>query len=125
MADNFISNQAAVAGDDGPHLEIWRTDCQTLLGMSAYHLLAMLAFTPWFFSWTGVALAIAGFYVFGLLGVNLGYHRLLTHRSFSCPKWLEYTLTILGVCNCQDAPAVPGFSSFAVIINSPTCSKPA
>ncbi len=30
------------------------------------------------------------------LGVNLGYHRLLTHRSLKTPKWLEYTLVTLG-----------------------------
>lgn len=30
------------------------------------------------------------------LGITLGYHRLLTHRSFRVPKWLEYTWAILG-----------------------------
>ena len=69
------------------------------------HLLALLALVPWLFSWTGVALCIAGHYVFGMLGVTLGYHRLLTHRGFKCPKWLEHTLAVLGVCTLQDTPA--------------------
>ena len=69
------------------------------------HAVAALAFLPWFFSWTGVILLIAGFYVFGMIGINVGYHRLLTHRGFSCPRWLEYTLAIIGVCALQDAPA--------------------
>ena len=75
------------------------------IGIAAYHLLALLAFVPWFFSWSGVAVAFLGFVVFGVLGVNVGYHRLLTHRGFSCPQWVEHTLAILGVCSLQGAPA--------------------
>ncbi len=74
------------------------------VGVAGYHLLALLAFWPWFFSWTGVALALVGLYVFGTLGINIGYHRLLTHRGFSCPRWLERTFAILGVCCMQDGP---------------------
>lgn len=70
-----------------------------------YHLLALLAFVPAFFSWAGVAIMVAGLYVFGTLGINLCFHRLLTHRGLVCPKWLEYCLTILGVCCMQDTPA--------------------
>jgi fatty-acid desaturase len=70
-----------------------------------YHLLALTAVLPWLFSWTGVVLAFLGLYVFGSLGVNLAYHRLLTHRGFACPKWLEYAFVILGVCSMQDTPA--------------------
>jgi len=29
-------------------------------GLAFCHLAAMLAFVPWFFSWTGVVLAVAG-----------------------------------------------------------------
>jgi stearoyl-CoA desaturase (delta-9 desaturase) len=80
-------------------------DWLNVTGISAYHLLALLAFFPWFFSWTGVALMVAGIYVFGTLGINLCYHRLLTHRGFVCPKWLEHALAVLAVCAFQDTPA--------------------
>jgi stearoyl-CoA desaturase (delta-9 desaturase) len=70
-----------------------------------YHLLALLAFVPWFFSWTGVVLAILGLYIFGSLGISLCYHRLLAHRGFRCPKRLEYTFAILGFLCLQDSPA--------------------
>ena len=70
------------------------------------HLIACLAFVPWFFSWTGAALSIAGCIVFGTLGINLGYHRLLAHRSFTCPRWLECTFIILGVCCLEESPTV-------------------
>ncbi len=75
------------------------------LTLGVYHLVALLALLPWFFSTTGVVLMVAGLYVFGTLGINLSYHRLLTHRGLVCPKWLEYTFAILGVCCMQDTPA--------------------
>jgi fatty-acid desaturase len=74
-------------------------------GIVGYHVLALLALVPWFFTWGGVILAVAGLFVFGTLGINLGYHRLLTHRGLICPKWLERTFVILGVCCVQDTPA--------------------
>ncbi len=73
--------------------------------VGSYHLLALLALLPWFFSRTGVALAVIGVFVFGSGGINLCYHRLLSHRSFSCPLWLEHTLAMLAVCCVQDTPA--------------------
>ena len=73
--------------------------------LASYHLIALLALFPWFFSWTGVVLAALGDYFFGVLGINLCYHRLLTHRGFRCPKWFEHTLAILGFCCLQDTPA--------------------
>jgi stearoyl-CoA desaturase (delta-9 desaturase) len=73
--------------------------------VGVYHALALLALLPWFFSWTGVGLAIGGIYVFGSLGINLCYHRILTHRGLVCPKWLEHGFAILGVCSMQDTPA--------------------
>src|SRR5687768_16190466 len=42
-------------------------------------------------------LAILGvMYVLTGLGVTVGFHRLLTHRSFQVSKPLEYTFAILG-----------------------------
>src|SRR5690606_8907984 len=75
------------------------------IGIPLVHGLACLAFVPSLFSWTGVVCALAGLYVFGTLGINLGYHRLLTHQGLVAPKWLEHTLAILGVCTLQDTPA--------------------
>ena len=75
------------------------------IGLAAIHLLALLAFVPWLFSWTGVIVAFIGLHVFGTLGIGLCFHRLLTHRAFACPKWLEHTLAILGLCCLQDTPA--------------------
>jgi stearoyl-CoA desaturase (delta-9 desaturase) len=70
----------------------------------AVHAVAILAVFPWFFSWTGVLLCIAGYYVVGMMGVHIGYHRLFTHRSFCCPIWVERTIAILACCCGQDSP---------------------
>ncbi|MDI1286668.1 MAG: fatty acid desaturase [Reyranella sp.] len=76
-----------------------------MFGIALYHAAAMLAFTPYFFSWTGVVVAALGYYLFAMLGINLGYHRLLAHRSLSCPKWLEHLLALFGVLCLQLGPA--------------------
>jgi stearoyl-CoA desaturase (delta-9 desaturase) len=73
--------------------------------VGAHHLLALLAFVPWFYSRTGVALLIIGIYVYGAFGMNLCYHRLLTHRSFKCPLWLEHAFALLAVWCVEDTPA--------------------
>lgn len=73
--------------------------------VGAYHLLALLAFVPWFYSKAGVVVMIVGIYVYGAFGMNLCYHRLLTHRSFKCPLWLEHAFALLAVWCVEDTPA--------------------
>ncbi len=81
-----------------------RVNSGVLKVIAGFHLLALLACVPWLFSWSGLAWAVAGLYLFGTLGVNVGYHRLLTHRSFACPRWLERALSVLGACCWQGSP---------------------
>ena len=45
--------------------------------------------------WTDLAV-MAVMYVISITGVTLGFHRLLTHRSFQTYKPVEYTLAIVG-----------------------------
>jgi len=66
----------------------------------SFHLLAIPAL--FMFSWENVAAMVIGNWIVGSLGIGLGYHRLLTHRSFKAPKWLEYTLTVFGAMAIQD-----------------------
>lgn len=75
-----------------------------LAGVVGIHTLALLAFFPQFFRWSSVAAVPIGLYVFGTLGINLCYHRLLTHRAFRCDPWLEHFFALLGVCCLQDTP---------------------
>jgi sn-2 palmitoyl-lipid 9-desaturase len=69
---------------------------------SAIHVLALLA--PWFFSWSALGTAIALHWLFGSIGICLAYHRLLTHRSFQVPQWLEYILVTIGAMALQGGP---------------------
>ena len=82
-----------------------RIDWPNLFGLLAVHVIALLAFVPWFFSWTGVAIAFLGHYFVGTLGIGLGFHRLLAHRSLKCSKRLEHILSTLGVFSMQYTPA--------------------
>jgi stearoyl-CoA desaturase (delta-9 desaturase) len=81
-----------------------RVNPRILRVIVGFHLLALLACVPWLFSWSGLAWAIGGLYLFGTLGINIGYHRLLTHRGFACPRWLEHWLSVLGACCWQGTP---------------------
>ena len=76
-----------------------------VLPITAMHVLALLAAIPWLFSWTGLIALIVGVSAFGQLGVPIGYHRLLTHRSFRVPKWLERSFVTIALCCAQDTPA--------------------
>jgi fatty-acid desaturase len=69
------------------------------------HVLGLLAFFPALFSVSGLVVGILAHILFDGFGVSIGYHRLLTHRGFTCPKWLEHCMAICGVCTLQDSPA--------------------
>jgi stearoyl-CoA desaturase (delta-9 desaturase) len=75
-----------------------------VVGISAIHLGATLAVFPQFFSWSGLAVAGLLFWLSGLIGTTLGFHRLLSHRSFKTPKWFEYFLTCCGCLGWQGGP---------------------
>ncbi|EMI23884.1 Stearoyl-CoA 9-desaturase [Rhodopirellula europaea SH398] len=71
----------------------------------ALHLLTLLVLMPYFFSWAGVAAFVVGVVVFGQMAIPIGYHRMLSHRSFRSPKWFERTLVTLAMCTAQETPA--------------------
>ncbi len=76
----------------------WRN----VLMVTFFHLAAIpIIYT---FSWQNLAALLIGNWIVGSLGVGLGWHRLLTHRSFQAPKWLEYTLSIFATMSMQDSP---------------------
>src|SRR3954466_9091994 len=50
----------------------------------------------------GIDLAIfAVMYLLTAVGVTVGYHRLLTHRSFQTHPWLQRTFAVLGSMSVQ------------------------
>ncbi|PSR18625.1 acyl-CoA desaturase [filamentous cyanobacterium CCP3] len=77
-------------------------DWPRALGLIAVHLLVVLAL--WFFSWPALGVAIALHWLCGSVGICLGYHRVLTHRSLQLPQWLEYIVVTIGALAFQGGP---------------------
>ncbi len=68
------------------------------------HLLTPLAFLPYCFTWWGVGYLLIGNFIFGSIGINLAYHRMLTHSAVKMPKWLERMFILCGVCSLEGSP---------------------
>ncbi|HMD20130.1 MAG TPA: fatty acid desaturase [Alloacidobacterium sp.] len=70
--------------------------------IAIFHIGAIAAF--FFFSWSALIVTA----VLWLLGQNVGiamsYHRQLTHRGFTTPKWVEYFMAICGTLSLQGGP---------------------
>lgn len=75
-----------------------------LIFFVALHLIAVLAFLPVFFTGVAFLVFMLGVIVAGQMAIPIGYHRLLSHRSFRCPKWFERTLVTLAMCSAQETP---------------------
>ena len=71
--------------------------------MLAMHIAAEFALLPRFWSWQAILL-FAILYWVTVLGVTLGLHRLVAHRSLVVPSWLEKVLVLMGSLACQSGP---------------------
>jgi sn-1 stearoyl-lipid 9-desaturase len=74
----------------------------TAVFMLLFHIGAVAAL--FFFTWKAFFVAILLYWVSGSLGIGMGYHRLLTHRGYKTPKWLEYFLTVCAVLALEGGP---------------------
>jgi stearoyl-CoA desaturase (delta-9 desaturase) len=74
----------------------------TTFFMVMFHIGAVAAF--FFFSWKALAVAAVLWVISGSFGIGLAYHRLLTHRGYKTPKWLEYVLTTCGTLALEGGP---------------------
>lgn len=77
---------------------------ETIFVIGMIHLLALMAFDLSYFSVSGLVVGIVMYFVAGMVGVTVAYHRLLTHRSFQTYKPVEYFLTF---CACQALQSGP------------------
>ena len=74
----------------------------TTLILVGLHIGAVAAF--FFFSWKSFFVALALHWVAVGWGISLGYHRLHTHQSYQCPRWLEYFFAICGTMTLEGGP---------------------
>ncbi|MGI0483975.1 acyl-CoA desaturase [Pantanalinema rosaneae CENA516] len=95
----MTSHPVATASDRGDSFVLNWTN---IAFFTVFHLLALSAF--WCFSWSALGVAILLHWLFGSIGICLGYHRLLTHRSLQLPKGLEYAVAVIGALALQGGP---------------------
>jgi sn-1 stearoyl-lipid 9-desaturase len=70
--------------------------------MILFHIGAIAAL--FFFTWKAFFLSIFLWWISGSLGIGMGYHRLLTHRGYKTPKWVEYFLTVCATLTLEGGP---------------------
>ena len=63
-----------------------------------------MAFFPFAFSWSAVALMLFLHWLTASIGICFGYHRYLTHRGMDLPKWVANTIVFCGSLACQNGP---------------------
>jgi fatty-acid desaturase len=74
----------------------------SVLAFSFFHAGAIAAF--FYFSWQAFFVALLLYWITLSFGIGMGYHRLLTHRSYKVPKAVEYVLTICGAMALEGGP---------------------
>ena len=70
--------------------------------MCLFHIGAVAAL--FFFTWKALFVSMFLWWVSGSLGIGMGYHRLLTHRGYKTPKWVEYFLTTCATLALEGGP---------------------
>jgi fatty-acid desaturase len=68
----------------------------------SFHLCALAAM--FYFRWSALVVFVVVWILAQNVGVAMGYHRLLTHRGYSTPKWLEYLIATCGTLALQGGP---------------------
>ena len=68
----------------------------------AFHLGALAAL--FFFSWQRLAVMLVLYVVAINVGIGMCYHRLLTHRGYQVPKWLEYAMAVCATLALEGGP---------------------
>ena len=79
----------------------------TAVGLPFVGVLVAIA-TCWtlgFMGWTYLALLVGGWLLTGL-GITVGFHRLLTHRSFETYGWVRMGWMALGALSVEGSPLV-------------------
>ena len=74
----------------------------TAIFMALFHVGAVAAL--FFFTWKALFVAMFLWWVSGSLGIGMAYHRLLTHRGYKTPKWVEYFLTVCATLALEGGP---------------------
>src|ERR1700753_807791 len=83
-------------------LEAGRGNWETVITMIVFHAGALAALFT--FTWPALIVSLVLLWLAGGAGIGMGYHRLLTHRGYRTPKWVEYFLTMCGCLALEGGP---------------------
>ncbi len=76
----------------------------TTLFMAIFHIGAVAALLPLFWSWKNLSVFFVMYFFAINVGIGMAYHRLLTHRGYKTPRWLEYFITACGCLALEGGP---------------------
>jgi stearoyl-CoA desaturase (delta-9 desaturase) len=74
----------------------------TAVFLTIFHIGAIAAL--FFFSWSALAVFVVTYVLSINVGIGMCYHRLLTHRGYRVPKWLEYGMAIFATTALEGGP---------------------
>lgn len=74
------------------------------LPLIGLHVGALAVFLPGMFNLSALVVMLVLIYLTSAIGLSLGYHRLLTHRSARVPKAVEYVIAFLGALALEGGP---------------------
>jgi stearoyl-CoA desaturase (delta-9 desaturase) len=72
------------------------------IAIGTFHILAVTAL--FYFRWSSLLVFAIMWLFCQNIGIAVGYHRLLTHRGYAVPKWLEYFIAVCGTMALQGGP---------------------
>ena len=81
-----------------------RVNWITTIFMGLFHVGAVIALLPMFWSWKNLAAFAIMYFLAINVGIGMTYHRLLTHRGYRVPHWLEFFLTMCGTMALEGGP---------------------
>ena len=74
----------------------------TLVVIALFHVGALAAL--FCFTWQRLLVAVILYVLAINVGIGMCYHRLLTHRGYQAPKWLEYLMTVCATLALEGGP---------------------
>ncbi len=74
----------------------------TSVFMGLFHVGAFAAL--FFFSWKNLLAFVVMYFLAINVGIGMGYHRLLTHRGYRVPRWLELIISGCGTLALEGGP---------------------
>jgi fatty-acid desaturase len=95
-------NQPEMTNTHAPFVRQEGINWTSVIAFSFFHAGAIAAL--FFFSWPAFFTALALYWISLSFGIGMGYHRLLTHRSYKVPKAVEYFFTVCGSLALEGGP---------------------